>query len=350
VKTPGIIFDLDGTLIDSVYQHVSTWNQTLRDARITVPQWRIHRAIGMGGSLFLPKLLRDEGLRHSPKLIERLESTHQKHFDRFIGRIDPLPGATQLLRHLEKRSIPFAIATSGSAGQTKRLLARIPNRPDCPILTADDVQAAKPAPDLFQLAAQKLDREPGDCFVVGDSVWDVLAARRLKSAAIALRTGGFDAHELQESGAYRVYADPRELHDSLEQLGLSAWLLRRITAQTGNATSKVEFAVKPNKSSPSTIFARSKRWVPKIGLHPLAVTTLSPAGGSRCCRGGVHSARPQHEQQMLAKPLMLQRIALNMDCDAGRRLYGRSLSPVSNTKHITSSASQTHSNSHPPHP
>ena len=85
MKTPGIIFDLDGTLVDSVYQHVSTWNDTLRAARITVAQWRIHRAIGMGGSLFLPKLLRDEGIRHSTAVVTRLEAAHQKHFDRTIG-------------------------------------------------------------------------------------------------------------------------------------------------------------------------------------------------------------------------------------------------------------------------
>lgn len=149
MKTPGIIFDLDGTLVDSVYQHVASWHETLRTARLAVSQWRIHRAIGMGGSLFLPKLLRDEGLRHSQGLITRLESTHQKHFDRMIGRIDALPGAGELLRLLKRRSIPFAIATSGAAGQTKCLLARISNRPDCPVVTADDVEAAKPAPDLF---------------------------------------------------------------------------------------------------------------------------------------------------------------------------------------------------------
>jgi HAD superfamily hydrolase (TIGR01509 family) len=221
LKTPGIIFDLDGTLVDSVYQHVATWNKTLRAARISVAQWRIHRAIGMSGRLFLPKLLRDEGLRPSPAFITRLEVNHQKHFDRLVARIDPLPGAGELLRLLQKQSIPFAIATSGSAPQTKRLLARIPNCPDCPVLTAADVEAAKPAPDLFELAAQRLEREPADCFIVGDSVWDVLAGRRTKASVVALRTGGFGGHELQESGAYRVYADPRELSESLEQLGLS---------------------------------------------------------------------------------------------------------------------------------
>ena len=221
MKTPGIIFDLDGTLVDSVYQHVATWNETFRTARIKVAQWRIHRAIGMSGSLFLPKLLRDEGLRHTPRVVKRLEAAHQKQFEHLIGRIEPLPGASDLLRLLERNSIPFAIATSGGAGQTRRLLARIPNRPNCPVVTADDVEEAKPAPDLFQAAAQKLDREPGECFIVGDSVWDVLAARRMKAAAVALQTGGFDGHELQDSGAYRVYADPRELSESLEQLGLS---------------------------------------------------------------------------------------------------------------------------------
>jgi HAD superfamily hydrolase (TIGR01509 family) len=221
LKTPGIIFDLDGTPVDSVYQHVAVWNEALRMARIPVSQWRIHRAIGMSGSLFLPKLLRDEGHRHSQTLVARLEAAHQKRFDRIINRIDALPGAGELLRLLKRWSIPFAIATSGGAGQTKRLLARVSNRPDCPVLTADDVEAAKPAPDLFHLAAQKLEREPEDCFIVGDSIWDVLAARRMKAAAVALRTGGFDGQELQGAGAYRVCADPRELADSLEQLGLS---------------------------------------------------------------------------------------------------------------------------------
>jgi phosphoglycolate phosphatase-like HAD superfamily hydrolase len=217
LKTPGIIFDLDGTLVDSVYQHVASWHETLRASRITASQWRIHRAISMGGSLFLPKLLRDEGLRHSPAVIERLQAAHQKFSTAWSA-------ASTLSRELAICSgfwIPFAIATSGAAGQSKRLLARISNRPDCPVLTADDVEAAKPAPDLFHLAAQKLEREPGDCFIVGDSVWDILAGRRMKAAAVALRTGGFDGHELQESGAYRVYADPRELSQSLEQLGLS---------------------------------------------------------------------------------------------------------------------------------
>ena len=222
MRQPGVIFDLDGTLIDSVYQHVSAWREALAKHHIVVAQWRIHRAIGMSGRLFLPKLLRDEGHRTSIALVRHLETAHAKRFTGMIRQIVPLPGSSQLLKALKRRSIPFAIATSGDAKLTNALLKRIVDVPSCPVVTADDVESAKPAPDLFELAASKLEKELADCFVVGDSVWDVLAGRRMKASVVALRTGGFDGHELQESGAYRVYADPLELNESLEQLGFSA--------------------------------------------------------------------------------------------------------------------------------
>jgi Predicted phosphatases len=123
---------------------------------------------------------------------------------------------------LKQRSIEFAIATSGDANQAKALLARIKGRAACQVITADDVAEAKPAPDLFELAADKLQKDPADCFVVGDTVWDVLAGRRMKASVIALRSGGFDGRELQECGAYRVYEDVWELGQSLEQLGIPA--------------------------------------------------------------------------------------------------------------------------------
>lgn len=218
MRQPGIIFDLDGTLVDSVYHHVRVWHEVLRKSGIVAPQWRIHGAIGMSGSLFLPKLLRDIGLAHSKSLVRRLQAAHAKQFSVLIPRIEPLPGATHLLKLLKRRNIPFAIATSGNAQHTKRLLHRVAG-PDCPVITSEDVAAAKPAPDLFELAASRLEKEPRDCFVVGDSVWDLLAGRRMNAAVVALRCGGFDGGLLQESGAYRVYSDPLELGESLEQLG-----------------------------------------------------------------------------------------------------------------------------------
>jgi HAD superfamily hydrolase (TIGR01549 family) len=220
MRLPGIIFDLDGTLVDSVYQHVRVWHEVLCKSGIVAAQWRIHGAIGMSGDLFLPKLLRDIGHSHSNSLVARLQSAHAKQFSTLIGQIQPLTGATQLLKLLRRRNIPFAVATSGNSQHTKRLLKRVAG-PACPVITSEDVAAAKPAPDLFELAASRLEKEPRDCFVVGDSVWDVLAGRRMNAAVIALRSGGFDGALLQQSGAYRVYADPLELSESLEQLGFS---------------------------------------------------------------------------------------------------------------------------------
>lgn len=219
MRQPGIIFDLDGTLVDSVYQHVAAWHSALLANGIAAAQWRIHRAIGMSGRLFLPKLLKDEGHSTSKPLIGRLERAHDDRFNVMIRQVIPLPGALQLLRQLKRRPVPFAIATSGDAKQTKRLLGRIVGLPSCPVITANDVASAKPAPDLFELAAGRLQKDPMECFVVGDSIWDVLAGRRMKASVIAVRTGGFDGHDLQESGAYRVYADLLELSESLGQLG-----------------------------------------------------------------------------------------------------------------------------------
>ena len=96
MRQPALIFDLDGTLVDSVYQHVAAWHDALRKNRIPISQWRIHRAIGMSGSLFLPKLLRAEGIRHPHKLIDKLEAAHDKNFDTLIPRVDVLPGSTNL--------------------------------------------------------------------------------------------------------------------------------------------------------------------------------------------------------------------------------------------------------------
>lgn len=214
-----MIFDLDGTLVDSVYQHVAAWHAAFTTRHLVLPQWRIHRAIGMSGRLFLPKLLGDEGHRAPRGVIASLEKWHDKTFSSLIRTIEPLPGSTELLRFLKRKGIPFAIATSGNKAQTKRLLRLLTPETDLPVVTADDVPAAKPAPDLFELAAAKLDKLPQDCFVVGDSVWDVLAGRRINASVVALRTGGFDGAELQSSGAYRVYDDPLELTESLAQLG-----------------------------------------------------------------------------------------------------------------------------------
>jgi beta-phosphoglucomutase-like phosphatase (HAD superfamily) len=204
-------------LVDSVYDHVSAWHEALRKSGIEMPQWKIHRAIGMSGKLLLPKLPRELKQKHSPSIISRLEVAHASLFRGLIARIAPLPGPSGLLKLLNRREIRFAIATSGSRNHARRLLRRIRRRPLCPVITADAVTVAKPAPDLFELAAKKLGRDPSECFVVGDNVWGVLAGRRIRASGIGLLSGGFDKNELQDAGAYRVYADVEELRENLEQ-------------------------------------------------------------------------------------------------------------------------------------
>jgi beta-phosphoglucomutase-like phosphatase (HAD superfamily) len=160
MKQPGMIFDSDGTLVDSVYQHVTAWREAFEKNGIECAQWRIHRATGMSGKLFLPKLLRDEGKHYSKSSIGRLEAAHTRRFSLLMKDIVPLPGAIKLLKQLKRRSIPFAIATSGDAQQTRTLLTRMAGIPECPVITADHVAAAKRAPNLFELAARKLEKEP----------------------------------------------------------------------------------------------------------------------------------------------------------------------------------------------
>jgi HAD superfamily hydrolase (TIGR01509 family) len=220
-RQPALIFDLDGTLADSVYFHVAVWHQVFEQKGIDVPQWRIQRAVGMSGSFFLPKLLRDFGYPENRALVNKLEAAHKRLFSRTIPRVRRLAGVAELFHTLHRSEVQVAIATSGGRDHTNQLTRRMKLPSTIPVLTGDDVDSAKPAPDIFQLAAKRLGRSPTDCFIVGDSVWDVLAARRMKAAAVALLTGGFAKQDLIDAGAYRVYDDLIQLRNSLEELGIN---------------------------------------------------------------------------------------------------------------------------------
>jgi HAD superfamily hydrolase (TIGR01509 family) len=219
-ELPGILFDVDGTLVDSVYEHVSAWHRALQERDLNIPHFRIHRAIGMSGKLFLPKLLRELRMRVTPRLLEQLEERQDAIYGSFVSSIKPLPGAAQLLSTLNRRGVPWAIGTSANRHRTKQMLRHFKIAAKNPIVTAEDVSKAKPAPDVFVLAARKLNKRANDCFVVGDSVWDVLAARRMGASGVGLLCGGYSREELQDAGAYRVYQDAFELVTSLEQFGI----------------------------------------------------------------------------------------------------------------------------------
>jgi HAD superfamily hydrolase (TIGR01509 family) len=216
----GFLFDLDGTLVDSVYQHVLAWREALESEGIELAVWRIHRKIGMSGGLFTNMLLRETGMDISQDRIERLQRLHATAYNRVSKEIHPLPGARALVAALTDAGIPWAIATSGrmeTAGPVLETLGVNLNR--VPVITRDLVKYAKPDPDLFLAAAQRLGISIEAATVVGDSVWDMLAARRARSLGIGLLSGGYGLEELERAGAYRVFEDPADLLKHLDEVG-----------------------------------------------------------------------------------------------------------------------------------
>jgi HAD superfamily hydrolase (TIGR01509 family) len=217
---PVFLFDLDGTLVDSVYQHVLAWQEALDAEQIPLSVWRIHRRIGMSGGLFANMLLRETGLEVSPERLERLRQRHAESYRRLVARVRPLPGACELLATLTRNAIPWAIATSGRMETAAANLAALGVDPArVPVVTRDQVKYAKPDPDLFLAAAERLGAPIETAVVVGDAIWDMLAARRCRALGVGLLSGGYGAEELERGGAARVYEDPADLLRHLDEVG-----------------------------------------------------------------------------------------------------------------------------------
>lgn len=214
------LFDLDGTLVDSVYQHVLAWREALEAGGINLAVWRIHRQIGMSGGLFVNALARETGREVSPEEAERILEVHSEAFKRYAPQVRALPGASELLAYLTKAGVPWAIATSGRLKSASLSLSLLGVGDDIPLITRDMVRHAKPDPDLFLAAAEKLGVSISDSVVVGDSVWDLLAARRARALGVGLLSGGYGREELERAGAYRVYNDPADLLRHLDEVGV----------------------------------------------------------------------------------------------------------------------------------
>jgi HAD superfamily hydrolase (TIGR01549 family) len=214
------LFDLDGTLVDSVYDHVLAWNDALQKEGIEVSVWRIHRRIGMSGGLFTRALARETGIDFNPDVLTRLRAHHAAHYNAHSTNTRPLPGAKPLLKYLTDNQIPWAIATSGrmlTAGPVLKILGVDPDK--VPVITRDMVAYAKPDPDLFLAAAEKLGVDIESACVVGDSIWDMLAAQRARALGIGFLSGGYGTDELQRSGAYRVFEDPADMLSHIDEIG-----------------------------------------------------------------------------------------------------------------------------------
>jgi HAD superfamily hydrolase (TIGR01509 family) len=218
--TPAFLFDLDGTLVDSVYQHVLAWREALERAGIALAVWRIHRRIGMSGGLLVNALLRETGKSVTAQETENIKTFHAEAYARLVGQVRPLRGAREILAYLTEARVPWAIATSGWMESARPALDMLGVAGTAQVITRDQVRHAKPDPDLFLAAAERLGVSIDNSVVIGDSVWDLLAAQRARALGVGLLSGGYGEDELIQAGAYRVYADPAELLEHLDEVGV----------------------------------------------------------------------------------------------------------------------------------
>jgi HAD superfamily hydrolase (TIGR01509 family) len=221
VAEPAIaVLDVDGTLVDSNYQHALAWYRALRSLGETFPVWRIHRLIGMGGDQLLIAL---GGQELEDRVGEEGRERQGKEVDALIDEVAPLPGARELLRAIKDRGHRLVLASSGQPRHVDVALDLLDARDIADAWTSsEDAEATKPAPDLLQVALQKLGA-PQDAasVMVGDSVWDVEAAKRAGMPAIVVRSGGFGDDELRDAGAVGIYDTPGDLAAALDETPLS---------------------------------------------------------------------------------------------------------------------------------
>jgi HAD superfamily hydrolase (TIGR01509 family) len=215
-----LIFDLDGTLVDTVYAHVFAWQQALAEAGMPIDGWRVHRRIGMSGGLFTRAIAREIGRGLESEQANALQRRHGEIYKSLLPYPRPLPGAVALLQRLRELGIPHGIATSGRRPEINASIDMLKIPPETVVIERGDVMRAKPEPDLFLACQERLGVHIRDCFVIGDAVWDLLAARRAGMLSVGVLSGGYGAEELIRAGAYRVYRDAHELDESLDELGV----------------------------------------------------------------------------------------------------------------------------------
>ena len=218
VEVDTAIFDVDGTLVDTNYQHALAWYRAFRQLDITLPIWRIHRAIGMGGDQLVAAVTDDDiEQRHG----DRLREAWSQEFEPMLGEVQPFEGANDLLREVRSRGFRVVLASSGKQQHVEHYLDLIGGRELTDAwTTSDDVETTKPAPDLVRVALAKVGGRSG--VMVGDSTWDSVAAANAGVTSVAVRTGGFSVEELREAGAKQVYDSLVALRQNLGETALSA--------------------------------------------------------------------------------------------------------------------------------
>jgi HAD superfamily hydrolase (TIGR01549 family) len=210
------IFDVDGTLVDTNYQHAMAWFRAFRRHDIIRPIWRIHRAIGMGGDMLVPEIA---GKDVEEKLGETLRDAWVEEFDELIGEVQPFEGAHELLEEVKRRGFRLVLASSGQSQHVEQFIDLVDGRALADDwTTSEDAENSKPEPDLVQVAMAKV--SGGTAVMIGDSTWDAVAAGKADVPTITVRTGGFSTEELREAGAIHVYDSLLELHQHLDETPL----------------------------------------------------------------------------------------------------------------------------------
>jgi HAD superfamily hydrolase (TIGR01549 family) len=206
------IFDVDGTLVDTNYHHALAWYRAFRRHDLTVPVWRLHRAIGMGGDHVVPAVAGDEV---EERLGEQLRADWADEFDALLGEVQPFDGVRELLDDVRRRGFTLVLASSGKAEHVDHYLSLFGGAELAEAWTTSaDVEQTKPEPDLLQVALDKVGGR--SAVLVGDSVWDFRAGARLGAPGYGLRTGGFSVDELREAGALDVFESPAQLQERLD--------------------------------------------------------------------------------------------------------------------------------------
>jgi HAD superfamily hydrolase (TIGR01549 family) len=215
-----LIFDLDGTLVDTVYGHILAWQRALAEAEMPIEGWKIHRRIGMSGGLFTRAVAREVGRPLTSGEAEEIQRRHGELFRELLPERRPLPSAVELLSELREGGVAHGIATSGRRPEIDASVEALGVGTETVVVARGDVGRAKPEPDLFLACSDRIGVPPDECYVVGDAVWDLLAARRARMLSVGLLSGGYGEDELTRAGAFRVYRDAEELRESLDELGV----------------------------------------------------------------------------------------------------------------------------------
>jgi HAD superfamily hydrolase (TIGR01509 family) len=208
VSVRAVLFDIDGTLVDSNYLHIDAWQRAFASVGRQVDAWRIHRAIGEDSDGLLADLLGDD----VAELGDRAKDEHSRLYTEQAGRLRPLPGARELLTALRGRGLAVVLATSAPQDELRMLLDVLEVGADeVPSTNADDVDEAKPHPGIIHIALERAGVGADEAIFVGDSVWDMVAARRAGVTASGVRSGGVGSEELTDAGAVEVVDDVHEL-------------------------------------------------------------------------------------------------------------------------------------------